>query len=288
MTKAGPGRPVKVKPETPKVKSETPTAPISVNTEYMAFVEDDINTILKKYPTLPDIAPLPVSGDKGFQKLTGFGAPFNPDEFDAKVAEVKFTYNCFINFFRLDLRSPLLPYVPMYRERVMEYATTTLKSPTRLKEITLLNSMTHGDQYPTTTFTVISPLELPHALLASFAECIRTDADEAVLLEWIRIILSTQVAIRRMVDTDAQFVEHNSLREDPKPPPGRTGCNDEDTAPHPHARQRKTYLQGSPGHAPLRNRETLPPPRRPGQEVTNRLCARLHSGWAVAPGPGTS
>ena len=45
MTKAGPGRPAKVKPETPKVKPEpqlvvpTPTAPISVNTEYMAFVE---------------------------------------------------------------------------------------------------------------------------------------------------------------------------------------------------------------------------------------------------------
>ena len=210
MTKAGPGRPAKVKPETPKVKPEpqlvvpTPTAPISVNTEYMAFVEDDINTILKKYPTLPDIPPLPVSGDSGFQKLTGFGAPFNPDEFDAKVAEDNFTYSCFINFFRLNLRSPLLPYVPMYRERVTDYANTTLKNPTRLKEITLLNSMTHGAQYPTTSFMVISPLEVPHALLARFAECIRTNADDAVLQEWLRIILSTQVAIRRMVDTDAQ------------------------------------------------------------------------------------
>ena len=45
MIHSGPGRPAKVKPETPKVKPEpqlvvpTPTAPISVNTEYMAFVE---------------------------------------------------------------------------------------------------------------------------------------------------------------------------------------------------------------------------------------------------------
>ena len=209
-------------------KTESPTVPNLkkemdhqssghvINAEYYAFVAQDLQTIKDKYPTLAAQKPLPESGDAGFLGLKGFGAPYSAEKFDSCIAESEMQYHCFCNFLHQDFFKSVIDFVPLYRERVIEYADATLKDPSvLLKNPTIVQSdFLNGADMPAGSLLHLNPCEESHAVLHKVASLIRDGAPESVLLSWIRALLSAPFIFQKYDDPDKLYCEVNSLRED--------------------------------------------------------------------------
>jgi hypothetical protein len=115
-------------------KPDEDAADISANwtNGYLDAVKANMETIFTKWPTIKTLDALPLTGDTGFQGLTGFGNPFDAEAYDtAKATSVDgaFSVSCHTNVFRHDVLESQLPYVPLYRERVVEFSESMLENP---------------------------------------------------------------------------------------------------------------------------------------------------------------
>ena len=187
---------------------------VDVNADYKARVSANLKVVLDKYPTLVDQPPLPMVGDDGFKGLTGYGATFDEAIYDTKYASYE-EFTCNTNLLQHSLLQGALPYVPLYFERVAEYAESNLTTPTNVLsnaplvlEMTFANAknIVHGEQRR------LSPCEPIHALIHRFATRILDGAENAELDGWIRIILSYPTAYKRMPGDDAEIVMLKPIR----------------------------------------------------------------------------
>lgn len=209
-----------IKLEEPSLSSTPSSALVDndgINGAYLKHVMDDVNTIKGEWPTIAELDPLPVADNSGFLGLFGFGPPFMSAVFDARVQDKDFELSTFINVFWQDMyRSLLISMVPLYRERVIEYARNHLLSPNVLKHSIYLNTdFSSGEDLPRGSIMRLSPDVPVHALLFRVAEVIRAaDSTPSVKQAWLRVLLSVPVVFVKRPDFDSQYAEVNSLRED--------------------------------------------------------------------------
>ena len=187
----------------------------SLNLKYYAKVNECIATINQKWPTLSALDPLPVSGDTGFDKLVGLGAPFDAVAYDAHQVDGT-EYSTHINFLWQHATLSVMPYVPLYWEKVVEYADIHVTSPKIQKSntLTLLADFCSGAQLPKGHVKRLSPCEYAHAVLYRVSQRIAADAPSSELREWSRLLLSFPAVFVKLLNHDEQYSEANSLRED--------------------------------------------------------------------------
>ena len=186
----------------------------TINAAYHAAVRADLWVITEKYPTLLLAPSSPQVGETGFKGLVGFGATFDPKVYDVKIGNDEKSYACFGSLFDQDMYSSVLDWMPLYRERVVEYADTKLTTPDMLKEVVVLANFEHGKDLPKGRLMRLSPCEPVHAALYKFAQRIMAGAPESELNQWLRVMLSVQFVFLRLKGADALYAEANSLRED--------------------------------------------------------------------------
>ena len=119
-------------PDQPPVQAQVPIIIMpkwNGYNEYMNTLNSKIAIITTKWPTIASIPALPESGDSGFQKLVGIGSPFNPSVYTDRQA-LGTSYACHSNVFLQDLNDSVVPYLPLYWERVMDYVGSKLATPT--------------------------------------------------------------------------------------------------------------------------------------------------------------
>ena len=212
--------PPKAKTSPPTVK--TPPGPLPVlqswqdgiNKEYLEHVRTDLTVITARFPTITTLDALPQSGTQGFQGLVGFGVPFNAELYSERFA-TRTNYQTHFNFFHMDMFRCFLSFVPLYRERVVELADTTLTAPHKVSTITLLANFADGTQLPKGELLRVSPCEPCHAILHKFASLIRDETTPtSVLNEWLCVLLSYPCIFTQLTNDDDKFAEANSLRQD--------------------------------------------------------------------------
>ena len=203
---SGPAQPVVV----------DPYAMHEVNKDYYVNVIKDVQIIKEKWPTITSLSPLPMSGDDGFLGLAGFGEPFDTTTFNARVADAEFAYQCHVNAMWFDPLRSVLNFVPLYWERVMEFAQDNLKDPILTRfPITVQTDFSQGVDLPKGALLRISPCETYHALLHRVATVVANpQSTESDMRLWLRVLLSFPVIFKKFKDDDARYAEANSLRED--------------------------------------------------------------------------
>ena len=189
--------------------------PPGPNGQYLSNVMKDMAIITEKWPTICKLAPLPLTGTDGHLSLTGYGAPFDCDAYDSHYLEDKFEYSCFFNFMAQDMYSSILPYVPLYWERVLDYVDSQVTEPGMFRHVTtLLASSVKGEDILKGGLTRLSPCEPCHDILHAVAMRIAAHADDHVLKQWLRALLSAPCVLKKKKTKDEQFAEANSLRQD--------------------------------------------------------------------------
>ena len=127
-------QPVK-KPKT-EPESNAPMVPLAeprVNTEYLSFVAKDLAIITEQWPDIRGQKPLPLSGTTGYLSFVGYGAPFDSAAYNEQYPQDTFQYSCSINFMWQDFLASVLHYVPLYWDRVVEYAKDQVRAPGLLR-----------------------------------------------------------------------------------------------------------------------------------------------------------
>ena len=183
---------------TDSVVITNPFGPLPINSQYHAKVMESLRVITTAYPTLELQDPLPKTGDSGFMNLVGHGAPFNGDAYNERFLGDQ-PYSTHINFLHQMLCSSVIPYLPLYWERVDEYSEHHLAKPAiPTTRLTLLADFGDGINFPRGRITRVSPCEPQHALLLRFANRIKAGAPAGELQEWIRLILSYPVVFMKL------------------------------------------------------------------------------------------
>lgn len=157
-----------------QASAAAPDVPITINKDYNGDLQTALNTIQSTWPGIESLAPLPETGTKGHLKLTGFMSPFNDSVYDQRYAEGNgMQYTCGCNFFwHNPLLSPM-PWVPLYKSRVMELADHI--KPGLLKHPLVWHAnFVKGSQLPAGGCVRVSPDEAAHALIFKIAQ--RLDA----------------------------------------------------------------------------------------------------------------
>jgi hypothetical protein len=201
---------------------------INFSNGYIDALKADEEVIVQKWPTIKSLDPLPPVGDSGFMGLKGFGATFDAASYDEQKESSLhgiFLYSCHTNILsnQHDITQSQLPYVPLYRERVLEYADSMLDEPTSILQqspLVLHGSLPSGNSYKDAPSERLSPCEPVHALVYRVATRIKENAPESELVQWLRVILSFPTVfkglkvVRDGTIDDAKYAEANSLRQD--------------------------------------------------------------------------
>ena len=196
-----------------QASAAAPDVPITINKDYNGDLQTALNTIQSTWPGIESLAPLPETGTKGHLKLTGFMSPFNDSVYDQRYAEGNgMQYTCGCNFFwHNPLLSPM-PWVPLYKSRVMELADHI--KPGLLKHpLAWHANFVKGSQLPAGGCVRVSPDEAAHALIFKIAQRLDAGITEEEKHEWLRTILSCPVTFHRL-GADDLYAEANSLRQD--------------------------------------------------------------------------
>ena len=110
--------------------------------------------------------------------------------------------------------SSITPYVPIYRERVVELAAELFTTPTVLKwPLVVAINFKCGDALPRGDLLRITPDEITHALLLGVATRIRAGAKAGELQQWRRMLLSVPCTFRRLDSEDDKYAEVAKLRQ---------------------------------------------------------------------------
>lgn len=215
----------KVKAETPPVAPPPDSEPRTgddINKEYKSYVIADLKVITDKFPALTDQKPLPLTGADGFKSLTGHGAPFEGSVYNEKYSNWQ-DVACHTNLLQHNILQGSLSYIPLYRERVLEYAASSLGSPNNVlssSPLVLEMSFANAENIVFGDLQRISPCETIHALLHRVATRIRDGADVGEVDEWAKVILSYPTTFKRIKGDDARAIYDNrtaeamSLRQD--------------------------------------------------------------------------
>ena len=158
---------------------------------------------------------LPQTGSDGFQGLDGFGQPWDLAIYDAKATESKREQLFFCNVFWQNMHTSVLHFVPLYRERVIEYVDSALPTPGLPKmACTVLSNFGAGDSIPNGILIRVSPCEPIHVVLYRVAERLRANAPDSVLQGWLRVLVSYPIAFLKLDTEDDRYAEADSLRMD--------------------------------------------------------------------------
>ena len=171
------------------IKSETDAPetvipfPLSMvcNDAYLKLVLSDAYVIKNKWPDIASKDPLPLTDESGYLRLTGFLEPFNKEACaKMSVAASIWTYLCGINFFWQDIVATLLPHVPLYFNRLEEYALDQYAHPSQVRHsLSACADFVKGAELPRGSLVWLSPCEGPHALIHRVACRIRAGAPES-------------------------------------------------------------------------------------------------------------
>ena len=185
------------------------------NRQYLSNVMKDIAIITEKWPEICKLAPLPLTGTDGHQKLTGYGAPFEVAAYDVQYMADKFEYSCFMNFMMQDMLASVLGDVPLYWERVLDYVADQVTEPGLFRHVSiLLATQVKGDDVLKGGLLRLSPCEPSHGIIHAVAKAIADHTPEPVLIQWLRALLSAPCVLKKKKTRDEQFAEANSLRND--------------------------------------------------------------------------
>ena len=192
----------------------SPSGLDTINRDYLADLQASLNVIHATWPDIASIAPLPETGRDGHLRMTGFMSPFNPTIYDARYREGDgMAYTCGCNFFwHNPLLSPM-PWVPLYKTRVMELAKGI--TPGLLKHPLVWHAnFATGSKLPAGGCVRVSPDEAAHALVFKLAERLGDSSiSEQETSAWLRTVLSCPVTFKRL-GVDDVYAEANSLRQD--------------------------------------------------------------------------
>ena len=192
-----------------------PYAPMPINEKYHAKLMECLNIIVETYPNIVLFDPLPEVGDTGFHKLLGVGAPYNGDHYNARFLAGQ-EYSTHINFLWQNIVNCVLPYVPLYWERTVEYADCHLRTPCvpTTSSLVILADFGDGNQIQKGQLTAVSPCETRHAFVYRVSERIKSGASNTELDKWLGLLLSYPVIFKKITSDDEKYSEANSLRED--------------------------------------------------------------------------
>ena len=215
--KTGKDQAIKVENATTDADTTTLASQVTINAQYFAKVNECFNTILAEFPGADIQDPLPESGDTGFRGLKGNGAPFTSSVYNEKII-AKEEYNAHINFLWQSRTGSVMPYLPLYWDRVVEYADAHLPTPRLPKGSALVLladfDVPPGQSVPKGHICRVSPCETAHAVAYRVATRIKEKAPSAELQEWLRWLLSYPAIFIKLQTDDERYAEANSLRED--------------------------------------------------------------------------
>ena len=186
-----------------------------INKEYLSFVAKDLAIIADQWPDLRGQQPLPLSGTTGYESLVGYGAPFDSAAYDAQYPDDNFQYGCSIHFMWQDFLTAVLHDVPLYWDRVVDYAKDQVRAPGLLRFTSyIVASVVNGDDVPIGGLQRLSPCEQSHGVLHSVATRIAAKAPPEELKGWLRTLLSAPAIFLKKKSHDEKFAEASSLRQD--------------------------------------------------------------------------
>ena len=200
---------------TPAEAVPTAAAVVPVNKDYVVELQSALNVIQTAWPGIESMDPLPEMGAGGQEGLHGFLAPFNASVYDTRYAEgADMAYTCGVNFFWQNPVMSPMPWVPLYKERVMDMVKDL--TPGLLKHTLVFTaSFDKGKDLPKGGCVRLSPDEVVHGVVFKVAERIAAGASAAERKQWLRTLLSVPCVFKRLGGSeDAQYAEANSLRQD--------------------------------------------------------------------------
>ena len=209
---------------TPAVRAaaaQVPAAPaLAVNAEYLATILNALTEVKAAFLNklkcnVMDLLPLPLVGaQNGWVNAPGFVAPFDEDVYCAQrqlsiEQDSAMNYTCGVNLFHQDLLASVLSHVPLYIERVQEWADLITPTCLGTNHVFLAN---FDRQIPVGALVRLSADPYSHAVLLKVHRCLPTATKEQ-LREWLRVLLSVPATFKRLAG-DMVFAEANSLRND--------------------------------------------------------------------------
>ena len=181
------------------------------NFEYLQDLSSAMNDILRIWPEIPSADPLPVMSTDTTQP-TGFQAPFTAVEFDSIFAQTPVPagaqYSTGINFFWMRNLGSITPWIPLYKQRVLELGNTMFPGgrPTPIiEQYQIAVEFSNGADLPKGSLARISPDELAHAPIFVVSERIRAGAGDAELAEWKRVLLSVPAVFASFPTEDSKY-----------------------------------------------------------------------------------
>ena len=175
-----------------------------------------ILTISEFWPDIAKQDPLPEVGPGGYRGLLGFTAPFNAQIYEARFAEgLSMKYSCGGIFFWHGPMRSLTPWVPLYKNRILEMAESITPSLLR-HSIACVADDASGKGIPPRGGHLVhlSPDEWSHAIVFKIADRIKAGTPDGEMDQWLRCLLSCPFTFMRVENEEAMFAECSSQRQD--------------------------------------------------------------------------
>ena len=156
------------------------------------------DVIQDTWPNINTIDRLPESGNSGHEKMNGFMAPFCPAMYDKRYAEGSaISYTCGLNFVWHDPLVSPMPWVPLYKSRVMELVKDL--APGQFTHgLVLVANFSKGTNLSRGGCIRVGPDEWAHGVIFKIAERLQAGASDEERKGWTRSLLSCPGLVKRL------------------------------------------------------------------------------------------